>query len=194
MGDTKRCRAPRRSAQAPASTRWGEQLPEARHSRPNGGQEARQPGRDDRWHIPEGFRQLAAETSALLRNFAAGRRKSLTSAPTESPETSEGLAVQDGTGAADVCVASVGDRRLPCGLAITDQAVFVPASPPQVFALADDHSRLSSHMNESSWMMGGGRMSVEADEGNGQAVGLRHSLRLSGSPPHGKLLIPLERA
>ena len=52
-----------------------------------------------------------------------------------------------------------------------DQAVFLPASPPQVFAFADDHSRLSSHMNESSWMMGGGRMSVETDEGNGQAVG-----------------------
>ena len=59
-----------------------------------------------------------------------------------------------------------------------DEAVFVPASPPQVFAFADDHSRLSSHMNESSWMMGGGRMSVQADEGNGQAVGSH--IRLDG--------------
>ena len=59
-----------------------------------------------------------------------------------------------------------------------DQTVFVPASPPQVFAFADDHSRLSAHLNESSWMMGGGRMSVEADEGYGQAVGSH--IRLGG--------------
>jgi hypothetical protein len=33
-------------------------------------------------------------------------------------------------------------------------------------------------MNESSWMMGGGRMVVEADDANGQAVG--SLIRLSG--------------
>jgi hypothetical protein len=33
-------------------------------------------------------------------------------------------------------------------------------------------------MNESSWMMGGGRMSVELDEAKGQAVGSH--IRLSG--------------
>ena len=52
-----------------------------------------------------------------------------------------------------------------------DQSIVVPAPPEQVFAFADDHSRLSSHMNQSSWMMGGGRMSVEADEG--QIVGAK---------------------
>ena len=59
-----------------------------------------------------------------------------------------------------------------------DQSIVVPAPPEQVFAFADDHSRLSSHMNQSSWMMGGGRMSVDGDEGNGQAVGSR--IRLDG--------------
>ena len=43
-----------------------------------------------------------------------------------------------------------------------DRAVFIPAPPEQVFAYVDDHSRFSSHMSESSWMMGRGRMSVEA--------------------------------
>ena len=59
-----------------------------------------------------------------------------------------------------------------------DESVSLPAPPEQVFAFADDHSRLSSHMNDSSWMMGGGRMSVVADEGGGQAVGSH--IRLGG--------------
>lgn len=48
----------------------------------------------------------------------------------------------------------------------------------RVFAHLDDHTRLSSHMSESSWMMGGGRMDVEVDEGRGQKVGSR--IRLAG--------------
>jgi hypothetical protein len=47
----------------------------------------------------------------------------------------------------------------------------IPAPPEQVFAFVDDHSRFSSHMSQSSWMMGGGRMSIELDEAKGQAVG-----------------------
>src|SRR5262245_24320061 len=59
-----------------------------------------------------------------------------------------------------------------------ERAVFIPASPEQVFAFIDDHSRLSSHMSESSWMMGGGQMAVELDDAKGQAVGSH--IRLSG--------------
>lgn len=55
---------------------------------------------------------------------------------------------------------------------------FVGAPAIQVFAFIDDHLRLSSHMSESSWMMGGGRMTTEFDEGRGQNVGSR--IRLSG--------------
>ena len=57
-------------------------------------------------------------------------------------------------------------------------SAFIDASPEDVFAFVDDHSRFSSHMNESSWMMAGGRMSVELDEAKGQAVGSH--IRLSG--------------
>lgn len=59
-----------------------------------------------------------------------------------------------------------------------ESSAFINASPEHVFAFVDDHSRFSSHMNESSWMMGGGRMSVELDEAKGQAVGSH--IRLSG--------------
>ena len=48
----------------------------------------------------------------------------------------------------------------------------------QVFVHVDDHRQLSSHMSESSWRTGGGRMETEIDEGRGQAVGSR--IRLSG--------------
>jgi hypothetical protein len=55
---------------------------------------------------------------------------------------------------------------------------FVAAAPEQVFAFVDDHARFSSHMSESSWMMGGGSMAVELDDARGQAVGSH--IRLSG--------------
>lgn len=48
----------------------------------------------------------------------------------------------------------------------------------RVFAYLNDHARLSSHMSQSSWMMGGGRMDVSVDEGRGQRVGSH--IRLSG--------------
>jgi hypothetical protein len=52
-----------------------------------------------------------------------------------------------------------------------ERSQFVAAMPSQVFAFVDDHSRLSSHMQKSSWMMGGGRMSIDMDDAKGQAVG-----------------------
>jgi hypothetical protein len=49
-----------------------------------------------------------------------------------------------------------------------------PRAPiDEVFAYLDDHKRLSAHMGRSSWMMGGGRMSIELDEHRGQRVGSR---------------------
>lgn len=52
----------------------------------------------------------------------------------------------------------------------------VPAD--KVFAYLDDHTRLSSHMTQSSWMMGGARMSIDFDKDRGQRVGLR--IRMAG--------------
>jgi hypothetical protein len=59
-----------------------------------------------------------------------------------------------------------------------ERSAFIDASPEDVFAFVDDHSRFSSHMSESSWMMGGGSMSVELDEAKGHAVGSH--IHLSG--------------
>lgn len=59
-----------------------------------------------------------------------------------------------------------------------ESTAFIDASPDDVFAFVDDHSRFSSHMSKSSGMMGGGRMVVELDEAKGQAVGSH--IRLSG--------------
>ena len=59
-----------------------------------------------------------------------------------------------------------------------ESSALVNASAEDVFAFVDDHARFSSHMGESSWMMGGGRMSVDLDPSQAQAVGSH--IRLSG--------------
>jgi hypothetical protein len=59
-----------------------------------------------------------------------------------------------------------------------ESATFVPATPARLFAHVDDHARLSSHMNTSSWMMGGGHMDIELDAGRGQRVGSQ--IRVAG--------------
>jgi Polyketide cyclase / dehydrase and lipid transport len=59
-----------------------------------------------------------------------------------------------------------------------EASAMIDAPPEQVFAYVDDHSRFSSHMTDSSWMMGGGRMLVELDDAKGQTVGSH--IRLSG--------------
>ena len=59
-----------------------------------------------------------------------------------------------------------------------ESSALVSASPDHVFAVIDDHERLSSHMSQSSWRMGGGRMKTILDEGRGQAVGSH--IRVSG--------------
>jgi len=59
-----------------------------------------------------------------------------------------------------------------------ESSALVSASPERVFALIDDHERLSSHMSQSSWQMGGGRMKTLLDEHRGQRVGSH--IRVSG--------------
>ena len=55
---------------------------------------------------------------------------------------------------------------------------FVQSPTDQVFAHIDDHTRLSSHMGEPSWMTGGGWLETQFDEARGRKVGSR--IRLSG--------------
>jgi hypothetical protein len=52
-----------------------------------------------------------------------------------------------------------------------ESSVVISASPDEAFNYADDHENFSSHMNRSSWMMGGGKMETTFDEGHGQKVG-----------------------
>lgn len=59
-----------------------------------------------------------------------------------------------------------------------EAVVSLQALPDAVFAFVDDHARLSSHMNRSSWMLGGGQMRIDMDDKKGQAVGSH--IRLSG--------------
>jgi len=60
-----------------------------------------------------------------------------------------------------------------------ETTVEIPASAEDVFAFVDDHAKLSAHMNKRSWMMVGGRMSVQTDARLGKAVG--STIRMSGS-------------
>ena len=53
----------------------------------------------------------------------------------------------------------------------SERTVIIPARAADVFAFVDDHKRLASHMDKSSWMTGGGRMEVTIDARHGQAVG-----------------------
>ena len=59
-----------------------------------------------------------------------------------------------------------------------ETSAMVRAPADRVFAHVDDHARLSSHMSESSWMLGGGRMEIELDADRGKKVGSR--IRLAG--------------
>ena len=52
-----------------------------------------------------------------------------------------------------------------------EDSVVINSSPENVFSFADNHNNFSSHMNKSSWMMGGGMMKAEVDEGKGQKIG-----------------------
>src|SRR3989344_7411632 len=59
-----------------------------------------------------------------------------------------------------------------------EDSLVVKSDPAKVFLYADDHANFSSHMNQSSWMMGGGKMETRVDEGNGQKLGSH--IKMSG--------------
>jgi len=59
-----------------------------------------------------------------------------------------------------------------------ENSVLVPANMAETFSFIDDHTRLSSHMNKSSWMMGGGRMDTSVDARRGQEIGSH--IRMNG--------------
>jgi len=52
-----------------------------------------------------------------------------------------------------------------------EQAVAVRAFPEDIFERADDHAWLAGHMASSSWMMGGGTMTMCVDDQHGRAIG-----------------------
>lgn len=62
-----------------------------------------------------------------------------------------------------------------------ETVVRVRAAPEALFTHLDDHSRLSGHMNRSSWMVFGSRMELHLDAANGHEVGSVITL-------HGKVL------
>ena len=51
-----------------------------------------------------------------------------------------------------------------------ENSIFISEAPQEVFDYVDDHVNFSSHMNKSSWMMGGGKMETRMDEGMGQKI------------------------
>lgn len=57
-----------------------------------------------------------------------------------------------------------------------EESASVASSPGELFNYADDHSHFSAHMNKTSWMMAGGKMQTETDEGKGQKVGSHISM------------------
>lgn len=59
-----------------------------------------------------------------------------------------------------------------------EKSSLVNADVTSVFDFIDNHMQFSSHMNKSSWMMGGGKMTTEVDEGKGQKVGSH--IKMSG--------------
>jgi hypothetical protein len=52
-----------------------------------------------------------------------------------------------------------------------EESRLVPLPPESVFKQIDNHKNFSSHMNKSSWMMGGGSMKTKMDEGEGKQLG-----------------------
>ncbi|MEW6042982.1 MAG: SRPBCC family protein [Thermoproteota archaeon] len=59
-----------------------------------------------------------------------------------------------------------------------EESTVIRSDVKSVFAYADDFTNFSSHMNRSSWMMGGGSMNIHLDEGRGQKVGSH--IRMNG--------------
>lgn len=60
-----------------------------------------------------------------------------------------------------------------------ENSAIIPASAGKIFAYADNPTNFSSHMNKSSWMMGGGSMNTHVDDKKFQEVGSH--LQMEGS-------------
>jgi hypothetical protein len=58
-----------------------------------------------------------------------------------------------------------------------ETSVVVSAPADAIFSYVDDHTSVSAHMRQSSWMMAGSRMAIELDASEGRTVGAR--IRLS---------------
>lgn len=56
-------------------------------------------------------------------------------------------------------------------------SVEISASPELIFAYLDGQKNLSSHMEQSSWMMAGSSMKIELDQQEGKTVGAEIILR-----------------
>src|SRR5256885_9398928 len=59
-----------------------------------------------------------------------------------------------------------------------EASAVIAASAEDVFAYVDNPARISSHMEKSSWAIGGGNMKLALDEGGGRKAGSH--IRLSG--------------
>lgn len=59
-----------------------------------------------------------------------------------------------------------------------EKSSVINADSTRVFDFIDEHGKLSSHMNKSSWFMGGGKMATEVDKGKGQEIGSH--IKMSG--------------
>jgi hypothetical protein len=57
-----------------------------------------------------------------------------------------------------------------------ERVALVRADAQELFRELDDHTRLSAHMEQSSWMMLGSRMELRLDAARGRAVGSRIQL------------------
>ncbi len=58
-----------------------------------------------------------------------------------------------------------------------EDSVVLKTTADSVFAYADNFNNFSSHMNKSSWMIGGGMMETKTDEEKGQKVGSHIKMR-----------------
>jgi uncharacterized membrane protein len=58
-----------------------------------------------------------------------------------------------------------------------EHTAIIDGSVDHVFALLDDQTRLSGHMEQRSWKMGWGKMEIVVDERRGRAVGSHMILR-----------------
>ena len=52
-----------------------------------------------------------------------------------------------------------------------EEEVVINNTPEHIFSYADDPMNFSSHMNKSSWMMGGGKMETKVDTDKGKKLG-----------------------